>query len=218
VGEDEDVQSNSKRRTVIGSAKALVHQYIFSSRDGSERAVNTQSANTLVQLIAQIMSVPAMTQAPGFLEKLFSLFNEVFRMSGAGVDLYFELAEGQSGSLGQNEIEQIKQAVDQTGQMLQQLAQQTQKNATDIAGQTKVNEEQQQAIDLSAQMAQQVQKLAQQVQDIIASRDRKVELPEIPYRDAPWSVQSQMELQNGFVPAKENERIKLNGNGKSKPA
>lgn len=205
-GEDEDFSSPAKRRTVIGSAKSLVHEYIFSSRDGSERAVNTQAANTLVQLIAQVLAVPDVVQALGR-EKIYSMFNEVFRMSGAGVDLNIELAEGETDSMGQNEIMQLKQTVDEIGKMLQQLAQQTQKNATDIAGQAQVNEEQQQHIDLNAQLADQVRKLAEQLQQIEQEREKKIQIPELKYSDAPPSIRAQIERMNGLEPANASERI-----------
>ena len=82
--EDEDVEFSAKRVTVTGSVKNLVHSYIFSSRDGSERPVNTQAANTLAQLIGYTLAVPEVVKALGR-EKIYQMFNEFFRMSGAGL-------------------------------------------------------------------------------------------------------------------------------------
>ena len=215
AGEDEDYSGDAKRMTVIGSAKDLVHNYIFSSRDGSERAVNTQAANTLTQLIGYTLAVPEIAKALGR-EKLYMMFNEVFRMSGGGIDLNLEVEEGSGDSLGEDEISQLKQAIEQIGQMMQQMAQQTQKNASDIAGQAQVNAEQQQHIDLNAKLAEQVLSIQSQVQEIINDRNSKIEPPEIKYADAPPVIQAQIERMHGFDPASEKDRLKLNG--KTKPA
>jgi hypothetical protein len=61
AGEDEDYNASPngpRRYTVIGSRHTLIHDYIFTTRDGSERPVNTQAANTLVQLVSQVLAVP----------------------------------------------------------------------------------------------------------------------------------------------------------------
>lgn len=215
-GEKEDYSGAAKRVTVIGTPRALVHNYIFSSRDGSERAVNTQAANTLVQLLAQILSVPVMVQAMGK-EKLYSIFNEIFRMSGSGYDLNLQLAEGEDDSIGQDKVAELSDAVDQVAEMMQQLAKQTQMTAQGLAEQQNVNAEQQQAIDLSAKMAEQVLKLQTQVQEILQSRDRKIEIPEVPYEKAPWSVQAQIETLNGLTPADDAERKRVLEATKPKP-
>lgn len=204
--EDEDTVYPAKRRTIIGSPKALVHQYIFSSRDGSERPVNTQAANTMTQLIGYTLAVPEIAKSLGR-EKLYSMFNEVFRLSGSGFDLNLELMEGEGDAFGENEMQVLKQTIEQYGQILQQMAQQTQKNAQDVAAQTQVNAEQQQAIDLTAQLAEQLRNLQVQVQEIMVQNQPAPKAPpEIPYRDAPASVQAQMERMNGYTPAPPAER------------
>lgn len=215
-GETEDYSGPAKRVTVIGTPRALVHNYIFSSRDGSERAVNTQAANTLVQLLAQILAVPTMVQAMGK-EKLYSIFNEIFRMSGSGYDLNLQLAEGEDDSIGQDKIAELSDAVDQVAEMMQQLAKQTQMTAQGLAEQQNVNAEQQESINLSAKMAEQVLKLQAQVQEILQSRDRKIEIPEVPYEKAPWSVQAQIETMNGLTPASDAERKRVLESTKPKP-
>lgn len=208
ANEDEDIEFDAKRRTVIGSAKSLVHEFIFSSRDGSERPVNTQAANTLTQLIGYTLQVPEIAKAMGR-EKIYSIFNEVFRLSGSGFDLNLELMEGEGNSLGEDEMANLKQVVEQMTQMFQQLGQQTKKNAADIAEQAGINQQQQEHIDLAGELAKQVASIASQVQSIMAERERKIEPPKIPYERAPWSVQAQMERMNGLTPASDSERKKL---------
>lgn len=111
-----------RRYTVIGSKRALCHDYIFTSRDGSERASNSQAANVLVQLI-QVLNQPQVLGAIGK-EKYFEIINEIFRLSGAGVDLKLELTPGDDDSMTAPD--------DQTQAALQQFGQAIQKNSADI--------------------------------------------------------------------------------------
>lgn len=194
ASEDEDFSGDVKRRTITGSIKALGHNFIFSSRDGSERPVNTQAANTMVQLVGQVLAVPAVAQKVGK-EKLYEIFNEIFRMSGAGIDLNLQLEEGEDNSLGEDEIKQLAGLVDQIQKVMQQLAMQTQKNAQDISGQQQLNDEQQQAIASLTQLAGQVKTIAEK-------QAKQEELPEITYKDAPDEVKAQIELRRGFAPAR----------------
>lgn len=85
----------AKRITVTGSVGALEYDYYFSSRDGAERASNTQAAQVLTQLAQFILSAPNIAQAIGK-ERLFEMFNEIFRLSGAAFDLRLELEDAES--------------------------------------------------------------------------------------------------------------------------
>lgn len=82
---------NMTKRNVIGNPQNLIYEYMFSSRDGAERARDTQSAQVLGQLIMQLLQVPDMAQALGR-ERVFNMFNEIFRLSGAH-DLKLEIDE-----------------------------------------------------------------------------------------------------------------------------
>lgn len=120
--------SAPRKQTIIGTKDHLIHDYIFTSRDGAERPVNSQSANTLVQLMA-ILQSPIILTALGK-EKLYEIINEVFRMSGAGVDMKLELAEGEPNAVGvdpnqqiQKVLEQLTQNAEQTTADIQQLSQ-----------------------------------------------------------------------------------------------
>lgn len=108
--------------TIIGTKKQLVYEYIFTSRDGALRAINTQSANVLTQLMA-VLQNPVIMQAIGK-EKLFNIVNEIFRLSGAGVDLNLELQEGESDAIGQDKQQQMEQILQQLTEHVVQNSQQ----------------------------------------------------------------------------------------------
>lgn len=88
-------EPRAKRITVTGAVKNLEYDYYFSSRDGAERGSNTQSAQVLTQLSQFILSSPGIAQAIGK-ERIFELFNEIFRLSGAAFDLKLELEDAES--------------------------------------------------------------------------------------------------------------------------
>lgn len=100
LDEDEDGEGDGSPRptTIVGSARCLEYEYLFSSRDGAERASNPQAAQVLVQLANMVIASPILAQKLG-LERLFDLYNEIFRLSGAAFDLKMELKEGEDGSL-----------------------------------------------------------------------------------------------------------------------
>ena len=78
--------------------ETLLHDYVFSSRDGAERQSNTQVAQTLTQLLGQLLGVPELVQAIGK-ERIFEMVNEIFRNSGTGFDLKIEIEDGEEGDL-----------------------------------------------------------------------------------------------------------------------
>jgi len=114
------------RRTLIGTPEQLFHEYNFSSRDGAERAVNTQSAQTLAGLLQQVVSVQPIMQAVGT-EKILEIMNEIFRLSGAAYDLNVDTDSQDDMSLGNAQfVEQLKSAVPQLAQALQAVNQEVQ--------------------------------------------------------------------------------------------
>ena len=122
--EDESMSSVGTRRTIIGTTSNLVHDYIFTSRDGSERALNTMSAQNLIQLF-QIISQSQLLLPSIPKEKLFEIINEIFRLLGA-TDLRLQPPPGEEG-----------QSVLEGGggvppEAMQQLAQMVQQNSADI--------------------------------------------------------------------------------------
>lgn len=219
-GEDEDyVSSNARagarRFTVVGSRHTLMHDYIFTTRDGSERPVNTQAANTLVQLVSQIMAVPMVAQSLGK-EKLYELFNEIFRLSGAGVDLNLTLKEGEDDSLGQDDIAMLKQTIDEIGQYLQKMAGQLQKNSEEIASQDQVNQHQEEAIKGLNELAKRVQTMSEHVDELHQQNNGVVKklIESLNYKDAPDEIRRQIESEAGFRPAFGVPRETKKANGK----
>lgn len=93
-----------RRRNVIGTPKLLLHDYLYTSRDGAERPRDVQSAQVLGQLLQQLLSIPDMGMALGK-ERVFDIINEIFRMSGAGYDLNLEIDELDEQATQQNTIQ-----------------------------------------------------------------------------------------------------------------
>jgi len=116
VGED-----GAKRYTVIGSKNNLQHDYIFTSRDGSERASNMQHAQSLIQVFQIVSQSPLILEAMGK-DKYFELVNEIARKSGT--DLKLEVPAGEDNKLaGPNQ---------ETEQVMQSMANVIEQNATEI--------------------------------------------------------------------------------------
>lgn len=112
--------------TIIGTPSNLRHNYIFTSRDGSERSNNIHAANTLVQLMGVIKD-PAILQSIGK-AKFFEMLNGIFRMMDAGVDLNLEVKEGEEDFVNQSDqivasIEKLSQVVQLNSQEIQAIKQ-----------------------------------------------------------------------------------------------
>lgn len=117
VGDYSDI-SGTARWTVSGNKwKLFDYEYVFSSRDGSQRMVNTQAATTLVQLVPMLQAPQIANRITP--EKMIEIFNEIFRLSGAGVDLLIEPEE----EVAPSELDQIKAAIASLAQTVQVLAQ-----------------------------------------------------------------------------------------------
>ena len=167
-------------KTVLGDKYGLMHDYIFTSRDGGSRPSNSQSATVLVQMVQAIGSLhPAAQNAilSGMgKEKLFELMNTVFRLADAGVDLKLELKPGDGDELLIEDDEQVMS-------LIQQLADATKQNATDVA-----------------QLKAGAQELATMAAQAQAQAPR--ESISINYKDAPADVKRQMEMAAGFQPSR----------------
>ena len=211
----QDAENNSsdpngpQRVTVIGTQQKLVHDYIFSSRDGDERPVNTQAANSLVQMLGMLAGLPGVIQGMGK-EKLYAIINEIFRMSGAGFDMVLEKNEGESDQFGPDEMAQMQQAIQQMTQMVTQLAQHVQTNSQDIQKtdaqvqeQGKLEDDLKQHLDQSNQLAAVVRGHAQQIKSMLEKHDdiKKVLSESINYKDAPEDIRRQLELRAGLSPS-----------------
>lgn len=122
--EDETMNSVGTRRTIIGTTSNLIHDYIFTSRDGSERALNTMSAQNLIQLFQIISQSQALLPSIPK-EKLFEIVNEIFRLLGA-TDLRLQAPPGEEGQ------SVMPGAGDEVQAAMQQIVGAVQQNTNDI--------------------------------------------------------------------------------------
>lgn len=107
---DEDENPGAIPTMVKGPRRALMHDYIFTSRDGSNRESNVQTATTLVQLIPLLTNpfvLKSITRG-----KFFEFINEAIRKSGAGVDLNLEPDPGEADKpIGEEDETELQQVV-----------------------------------------------------------------------------------------------------------
>lgn len=202
VGDADDVALSERPTSVnvVGDSSALNHDYIFTTRDGSERPVNTQAANTLVQLLMSVLQVPEVREKIGR-EKIYEMFNEVFRLSGTGADLNLEVQEGDSSGFGEDQIAAMGQLLEQLKVALQEIASATQQNAAAIGEQEQMNEKQEsvlqglmESLDLVKKTATDIEKLTGRMTKL----EQAPEVPEVRYQDSPEEIKRQIEQRNGF--------------------
>lgn len=83
---------------IMGSLKNLRYDYVFSSRDGSERTSNAKGAQAIAQMLGPILQDPE-TKAAFGKKRLFGLINTMIRMSGAPTNAQIQIADGESDEL-----------------------------------------------------------------------------------------------------------------------
>lgn len=112
---------------IMGSVQGLNFSYYFDSRDGAERALNTQGAQVLQQFIVGLIQIPGVGQKIGA-RRLFTMLNIVARMAGAPDEFQLQLDDGEAEAMPQDGAEggaippQVQQAIQQLMQNMQQLA------------------------------------------------------------------------------------------------
>lgn len=92
-----------QRLTVMGEKQALVYEYNFSTRDGSERPSDPKAADVLVRLLQPLVQVPGLVQAMGK-KGLYDFMNSIVRLSGAGVDVKFEVQDGETDEMPAGDV------------------------------------------------------------------------------------------------------------------
>lgn len=127
VDEDQTTTSEDEPRsvTVIGTKEKLVHDYIFTSRDGAERASDVQAAQYLVEAMKSVLPIPAV-QSAMTKNQLFEILNEIMRKTGV-FDLKLESQDG-SGD------EPLDGGAGDLKGVLEQITQTLEKQATEIQG------------------------------------------------------------------------------------
>lgn len=105
---------------VMGNLRDLNYDYYFDSRDGSERQVNAQGAQSVVQLLDLILKMPGLPQKLG-LAGLMDAANLVIRMSGAPWNFQFDIPVGQGDAIPNPSQADPAAQMAQVMQVLQQL-------------------------------------------------------------------------------------------------
>lgn len=200
---DQPEPSRAERVNVIGDKRAMVHDYIFTTRDGSERPVNTQAANSLVQLLGIIQN-PQVLQDLGK-ENFYNILNEIFRMSGTGVDLNLEIQDGESPDFGTDQLAAMGQVIEQLKAALTEVASATQQNAAAIGQQEEVNTQQQTALQGLMSALDLIKESAKTTDTLKVRMDKLEKAPEpvtVDYSQAPEEIRRQLEAAAGLTPAK----------------
>jgi hypothetical protein len=110
---DDPVAGNSNAKkgyTVIGTREKLVHDYVFTSRDGGDRASNRESANVLQQFLTGILAQIG-PEALGK-KRIFEIINEIFRLLSS-YDLKLEMDENESDTIMAPQMQQQFAALQQ---------------------------------------------------------------------------------------------------------
>lgn len=108
-----------KGKYITGSPTALVHDHVFNSRDGTERTVSSDVANSILQFLSAIAGNDTFLGMIGP-EQMGKLIAEVFRLLGTTLNLKID-PEGSGFVPPQQVLDQLMQQVQQNSQLLQEL-------------------------------------------------------------------------------------------------
>lgn len=130
VDEDpiETTMDEPRTMTVLGTKENLVHDYIFTSRDGAERASDLQGAQSLGEVLKSVLPLEAV-QGTMTKNQLFEVLNELFRKASV-YDFKLEVQDGTgdeplNGGAGDitGVLEQVTEIVGQHSEKLAQIEQ-----------------------------------------------------------------------------------------------
>ncbi len=133
VSAPEPEGSTAKRGyTVIGTKTKLVHNYVFTSRDGGDRSSNRESAQILQQFLVGILPVIG-PEALGK-QRIFDIVNEMFRLLSS-YDLKLEVHEGDNDAMmAPSTEEKISAIQNQVGEKLAELQKVLSEHEGEISG------------------------------------------------------------------------------------
>lgn len=117
---------------ITGKIRDLDFDYVYTSRDGAERASNTQGAQVLQQLLVGMIQLPGVAQKLGP-QRIFTMMNVIARMAGAPDEFQVALDDGEEevmedGTEGELPPE-VQKAVQGVMKDMQALAMQNQQLA-----------------------------------------------------------------------------------------
>ncbi|MCM2276157.1 MAG: hypothetical protein NDI75_15320 [Candidatus Didemnitutus sp.] len=125
VDSDEDVETvKSGRFTLSGSFSDLAHNFVFTSRDGTERAPDKEIAQSMVQFVQVIGQYPPLGQTMT-IGQGSELLNAVARRLGVPVKVRLPVGMDPNAPLSGNPQEQFQQFAESVHQAIAALAKQT---------------------------------------------------------------------------------------------
>lgn len=137
-GEDTpEEEREPEGRSVLANKKSMAHDFIFNSRDGTERTVSVEAAKTLYQFVTQILANKDILRLFGW-KQITEMLSEVFRLSGSpyNIQLPEELPEGAPGEMSG----ELQAFAEQFTQQFTQLAEGLQQQVADVAESAEQNE------------------------------------------------------------------------------
>ena len=120
--DETDLQKIHSGTPILGDLRDLDYEYLFDARDGSERVVNTQGAQVILQMAQTILPIPGIAQAMG-LPMIVDWINTAIRMSGAPLNSQIKLPVGQDTQIPEPPVPQPSHAPQpaQNGGQVEQL-------------------------------------------------------------------------------------------------
>jgi len=116
--ESAETDTDGTTTRIIGKPKTLIHDVLWSSRDGSERSSNVEAGKIIMGILQSLSGDEEIRAAIGK-KRLFGMINEAVRLSGAGLDMKLEVADGESDEF----TSMTQQKLQEIGNILTQLAQ-----------------------------------------------------------------------------------------------
>lgn len=103
---------------ITGKLRDLDYDYVYTSRDGAERPLNTQGAQVLQQLFTGLIQIPGVAQKLGA-RRVYMMLNTIARMAGAPDEFMIALDDGENEEIGDPNAD--AQAADQSQQAIQKI-------------------------------------------------------------------------------------------------
>ena len=132
-----ETEKSTARRgyTVLGTFEKLVHNYVFSSRDGGDRASNREAANVLQQFLVGIL--PQIGPEAIGKQRIFDIINEIFRLLSS-YDLKLEMNEDESDDVNSPKANEamanLQQQVADAMQKLQEVLKEHEQEIETLSG------------------------------------------------------------------------------------
>jgi len=108
---------------VRGHKRSLIHDYIFTGRDGADRNSNSVGAKLMIELLRAMATMAQPIQEAIWSEigkaKACEIINGIWRMADTGIDMKLEVDPGEDDSLLPGQNQQFLQALDRLMKIVQ---------------------------------------------------------------------------------------------------